>query len=238
MKMKIMISAIALGLALLIAPAQAQTPSLFATFVQEGNTSPFVFSTTGNVGSFGLASAIPVSFYYQTTNGLGTAVGENIPAIMTMSSVNDGAAFTDTSFLVQSLKNIDIRFTSAGAPADSGDLLKISMSTGYLLASPGGQTARLSATESATGTSVINFASDYLDFSQPLVNKNLSISFSSVDPKIAMDSNGLLVPFTASATGNFGSAPVPAPKNSIPEPGTLVLAALGGLALARRRKAA
>ena len=96
-----------------------------------------------------------------------------------MSSTSNGAVFTDTSFLVQPLKDIELRFTSTGAPADSGDLLRVTMTTGNLLARPGGQTARLTGTDSATGTSIVNFDSDYLDFSVPLVNKNYSIAFTS-----------------------------------------------------------
>ena len=231
------LTSLALSLTLIAPSAHAQVPSLFATFGQLTSNRPFTFSTGGGTASLGLNSLIPVSFQFQTANGFGAAIGDSIAATMSMSSTSNGAVFTDTSFLVQPLKDIELRFTSTGAPADSGDLLRVTMTTGNLLARPGGQTARLTGTDSATGTSIVNFDSDYLDFSVPLVNKNYSIAFTSVAPAVANGGNGFLAPFTAAATGNFGSAPLPPPKNNIPEPGTLALVALGGLALARRRKA-
>ncbi len=229
---------LSLGLTLLASSTQAQVPTLFATFGQQIQTSPFVFSTAGGSASLGLNSPIPVSFQFQTINGFGAAIGQSINATMTMSSISNGTVFTDTSFLVQPLKDIEIRFTSLGAAADSGDLLRVKLSTGNLLARPGGQTARLTGTEGGTGTAIVNFDSDYLDFSQPLANKNYSIAFTSVAPPIADGGNGFLAPFEASASGNFGSSPLPPPKNVIPEPATMALVTLGGLALARRRKRA
>ena len=233
------LSTLALGMATLAPQAQAQVPQLFATFSQVGQIPEFSFSSDSSGATLGLASAIPVNFQYQTANGLGAGVGESLAATMTMSSVSAATSFTSAGFLVQPLKDIQIRFTSTGAPADSGDLLTMSLSTGNLVGRPGGQTARLTGTESATGTSIVNFDSNYLDFKQPLLVKNFSISFTSVAPEITNGGNGYIAPFSATATGNFGSDPLP-PQNSIPEPGTLALLALGiggGLALAHRRKA-
>ena len=233
---KILLSVGTLGLTLCAVPAQAQ--ELFATFTQAFQTPAFTYSSTSGGATLGLASAIPVSFQFQTINGLGAAVGEDIEATMTMSAVSASNAFSSTSFLVQPMKDIELRFTSASAAPDSGDLLRVSLTTGNLVARVGGQTARLTGTESSTSNNIVTFDSDYLDFSQPLVNKNFAISFTSIAPDIANGGNGYLAPFTTTATGNFGSDPLPPPKNNIPEPATLVLAMLGGLALARRRRAA
>ncbi|WP_395140486.1 PEP-CTERM sorting domain-containing protein [Armatimonas sp.] len=228
--------ALSLGVLALSGSAQAQIPSLFATFAQSFQIPDFKFDSSNSGASLGLASPLAVNFQFQTANGFGSSVGQGIPALMTMSAVSSGIAFTSTSFLVQPLKDIEMRFTSLGAPADSGDLLRVFLTTGNLLAQPGGQTANVSGTQSSTGTSIVNFDSDYLDFSQPLATKTFSVSFTSVEPRISQDGSGYLADFNATGTGNFSSAPAPPPRNRIPEPGTLVLAVLGGLALARRRK--
>lgn len=228
-------SALALSIVTFATSARAQSPSLFATFGQANPEKSFIFSSNPGSASFGLASAIPVNFQYQTTNGLG-AVGTNIAALMTLSSQSAGTLITEGGFLIQPLQNIEMRFTSMSAPANSGDLLRLSLTTGNLITRPGNQTASLTGTESTTGGSIVNFDSDYLDFSVPLQNKNFSLSLTSVEPRTANGGNGFLAPFVATGTGNFGSSPLPPPKNQIPEPGTLALAALGGLLLARRRK--
>ncbi len=231
---KILLSVGTLGLTLCAVPAQAQ--ELFATFAQAFQTPAFTYSSTSGGATLGLASAMPVSFQFQTTNGFGAAIGEDIEGTMTMSAMSAGSVFSSTSFLVQPMKDIELRFTSASAAPNSGDLLKVTLTTGNLIARPGGQTARLTGTESTTSSNIVKYDSDYLDFSQPLVNKNFAISFTSVAPSIADGGNGSFALFTATATGNFGSDPLPPPKNNIPEPATLVLAALGGFALVRRRK--
>lgn len=229
-------SAVLIGTLLLIPRmALAQVPSLFATFSQQNSTPSFDFLSSGGVGTFGLASAIPVNFQYQTANGFGAAIGQNIPAKLTMSSSTAGPAFNDSGILVQPLQNIEMRFTSASAAPDSGDLLHVFLTTGNFIGQPGGQTGVLTGTQSATSSSVVNFASQYLDFSVPLVNKNFAVSFTSVDPTLGIGGDGNLSPFMATGTGNFGSAPKPGTK-AIPEPGTLALAGLGILALTVRKR--
>jgi PEP-CTERM motif len=229
------VNILTLSFTTLTTSAYAQSPSLFATFGQATSEKSFTFTPSASGASFGLSSAIPVNFQYQATNSLGP-VGINIPALLTMSSVNQGSLVTEGGFLIQPLQNIEMRFTSLSAPSNVGDLLRLSLTTGNLITRPGSQTASLTGTESPTGGSVVNFASDYLDFSVPLQNKNFSISLTSVEPRIADGGNGFLAPFVATGTGNFGSSPLPPPKNQIPEPGTLALVALGGLLFARRRK--
>lgn len=234
--MKIGIRAALTGVLMLLSGvAHAQVPSLFATFSQENSTPSFQFQSAGGSGNFGLASAIPVNFQYQTANGFGAAVGQNIAAKLTMSSNTSGAAFNDAGLLVQPLQNIEMRFTSLGAAPDSGDLLRVFLTTGNFIGQPGGQTGVLTGTQSATSSSVVNFDSSYLDFSVPLVNKNFAVSFTSVDPALGIGGDGNLSPFMATGTGNFGSAPKPGTK-AIPEPSTLALAGLGILALTVRKR--
>ncbi len=225
-------------MAFLTSFAQAQTPQLFATFSQVGQSPSFSYVAGTSGATLGLVSAIPVSFQFQTANGFGAAIGQDIDATMTMSAVSAGNVTSSTSFLVQSMKDIELRFTSARAAPNSGDLLKMTLSTGNLIARAGGQTARLTGTESSTSAQFVNFDSDYLNFGESFLLENFSISFTSIAPGVFDAGNGSLSSFNGTATGNFGSAPLPTPKNNIPEPAALVLATLGGLALARRRKAA
>jgi hypothetical protein len=137
---KILLSVGTLGLTLCAVPAQAQ--ELFATFAQALQTPAFTYSSTSGGATLGLASAIPVSFQFQTVNGFGAAVGQDIMATMTMSAVSTSSAFSSTSFLVQPLQDIELRFTSASAAPGSGDLLKMTLSTGNLIARPGADRQR------------------------------------------------------------------------------------------------
>lgn len=231
----ILLSCAFLGSFLLLAQgAHAQVPSLFATFGQASSNPAFQFQSSGGNGSLGLASPLAVNFQYQTENGFSPNIGQNIMATVSMSSLTSGAAYTDAGLLVQPLANIEMRFTSALAAPDSGDLLRVFLTTGNLIGAPGGQTAVLTATQGGSGGSIVNFASDYLDFSAPLVNKNFAVSFTSVDPVINLGNDGNLRAFSATATGNFGSAPKP---RAIPEPASCLLIGFGlaGL-LARRRR--
>lgn len=106
----------------------------------------------------------------------------------------------------------------------------------------GTSTASFDATEVAgADINFIGFSSDFIDFGTPqFVNRNFSLGLSNVSPSVARA--GASSPafdyfrsFTASATGSFGSDPIPA----IPEPGSLALLATGlsgALVTVRRRR--
>jgi len=88
-----------------------------------------------------------------------------------------------------------------------------------LLGSSTGTT--LSATVTYTGGAILT----YSGLSHPITGE-FSWSLLDIVPPLAIGQNGFLVPFDANATGQF---------SGVPEPATLAMLALGGLALLARR---
>jgi hypothetical protein len=236
------VAVISLGSAL---PARAQGPLQFASFTQATPLNvPFRFTNTGGTGAgstFGLydgvgnSISIPVNFQYQIVNDYGSAVGQNIAATMTMTSTvltpDDGAGSIRVG-----MNNILVQFIANTPVNGLTNLLTMSVTTGTLKGEVGDSTAALEGTQSATGADIVNFDSDFLDFSGVSVNKNYAMSFSNVQPIVERESNNYFRSFTASGSGVFGSEPLPTTR--VPEPGTLALLALGmlsGAALRKRR---
>jgi hypothetical protein len=237
------IAVISLGSAL---PVSAQGPAQFASFTQATPLNvPFRFINSGGDGSgsvFGLydaggtAISIPVNFQFQIPNDYGTAVGENIAATMTMTSAvlnpDDGAGRVNVD-----MQNINVVFTADTPVNGLTNLLTMSLTTGVLSGQPFTSTVSLEGTQSATSPDIVNFTSDFLDFSGVTINKNYSLSFSNVQPIVAREPNNYFRSFVSSGSGTFGSEPLP--TNRVPEPGTLALLALGmlGGGTVLRRKA-
>ena len=86
-----------------------------------------------------------------------------------------------------------------------------------------------------SGTEVVTYTSDFIDFSHT-IERDLALSFSSVNPGLSIAS-GFLSPFRTDFTGTFDSDPAPV-VFEIPEPGSLLIlaAGFGGIAMALRRR--
>lgn len=212
--------------------AQAQTTT-FANFTQDvaadksfqfNNTSGFFTQNTGT-----LATTIQVNFTFlvQPTSGLITQ-GTPLTANLTITSSLNGGATIGVANATQRLNNVQMSFIGTGALAGQ-NLLTVFASTGTLSGSFGTNTASLAETDNG-GLQVINYTSDFLNFSNS-TQRNYSLPLNNLNPAFT-NGGGFISNFSSNATGQFAS------NGIVPEPTTMTFVGLGiaGLALARRRR--
>jgi hypothetical protein len=225
----------------------------------------FFDSVTPSNSRFGLydgsgnAVSIAVNFQYQVFNGYGAEIGENIAATMTMTSRVFGTTVGDDD-LVQDFQEVSMVFTANTPVNGLTNLLTVTAvlssppidpdipfdngtlgTTGRLSASIGDSTGSFRATESSTlNRNYIGYTSSFLDFVNPtFTNRNFSLAIGNITDPVARGTGSpaenYFNNFVSSASGTFGSDPIPA----VPEPGSLALLSVGlsGTALfVRRRK--
>jgi len=196
-----------------LAPALAQNTITFAQF-QLGNgapANPFVFTNAGAASGISVVSgSVPVNFTYQVANGYGAAPGSPIAATMTFTAMVSGTATSQLILgklnLFQGLQLTNMVFTANVPVGGQTNLLTVSNSTGTLSGINHGSTAGF-AGDSSTGD-VVNFSSSFLSFAHA-ASENYALSFTSVNPSLAIAGNGYLRSFTTSGTGTFAQVSTP-----------------------------
>lgn len=210
-----------------MAPASAQ----FAQFQSAASGDPFSFSNSGSTSTFS-GTSVPIDFSYLVANGTGTT--SIIPATLTISSLVDGTATTESlagkTYDIQNLQDIDITITADSPINGQTDLLTLTGADGTLA----GQNNKTVLSLSDTPTS-LDYSSSFLSFLPG--DDSFSLSFNSASP-ITINSNGYLNTLRAGGpSGSFDSTiatGVPETSSAVTlVAGVLLLSALGAWRLRR-----
>jgi len=238
-----------------VVPALAGT---FANFALVSG-SPFSYINTGATSKFTLIStSVPVTFNYFGNNGYNGNTNV-INATMTFTAlVDNGAAGKVVKTVIpffgtldtEGFKSVTISFKANTAVGGKTNLLTLlPSSTGFGSGKEGGQDFALSGDTNGTTPSVVNYSSDFLDFTN-VTDTSYNLSFTSVAPLLKdRTSNGTgstaaqkkdyFQNFKTAGNGSFSSTPYPF---GTPEPAPVAGFVIGGLGLAglalRGRKAA
>lgn len=191
----------------------------FAQFLEVNGSNDFAFVNNGVNGSFNTVSGgSEISFVYQNIAGLPAELsgpqaahiyvtaGTTTPAML---SGNRTVQSFDQTFTIQILRD-----TPASLLIGSGSRTNLltavitsnGITTADLTGEQGGSSAAYTAT---TPNQVLNFTSDFLDFTAPITERNLALSFSSVEPSYSTGNGGFLRSFGAAGSGTFASNPGP-----------------------------
>ena len=199
--------------------AQAQTAT-FAQFSQTSGGQDFVFTNNGSTispnASFNtITGGTPVTFTFSNIAGLPAELsGPQAARVFVTSTTTQTAIFGFPNSLFQPF-NQQIRITVIrDTPASVGrgsrtNLLTATISSGtfpaVLSGGSGGSAVNLNG---STPDNTVVFGSQFLTFTNT-TSRNLALSFSSVNPTLSLNANGLLNSFATAGTGTFASNPVP-----------------------------
>ena len=187
----------------------------FAQFFEKNGTQDFVFTNNTTSGDFNtIGGGSPVDFKYFNLPGLDAQLQgfQNAHLTITTTTTMPGVSVlgTVTQPLNQQVTVAIIRDAAATVGRNSRTNLLTAVftpagNTPGITGGDGGNSANLSAT--TPGQNVI-FTSDFLLFHQT-TNRNLGLTFSSVNPSLALGAGSFLQNFTAAGTGTFASNPLP-----------------------------
>lgn len=201
----------------LVSTTRAQTTT-FAQFLQFSASQDFVFTNnTTNADFRTITGGSSVLFIYSNISGLHSSLqgGQSAhlfitPTTTTAPSTLSGSALTQP--LNQTVVIRIIRDTPTPPTVGVGlrtNLLTATISTNTATPSITGTDTGNSGTFSVTTPDhTVVFTSDFLSFATT-TQRNLALSFSSVQPTFAQGTNNFLQSFTAAGTGTFASNPVP-----------------------------
>ncbi len=196
---------------------KAQTVT-FAQFNQTGFGQDFVFTNNGASGDFGtIPGGSPVAFTFNPAIAglppslLGPQAARIFITTTTLTSGSVGGGNT-TQPLSQTVTLQVVRDTPAPVGTGGGSRTNLltavfspNSNTPNLVGTTGGNSATLNAT---TPDHNVTFTSNFLLFTAT-TQRNLALSFSSVNPGMALGLGGFLQSITAAGTGTFASNPIP-----------------------------
>lgn len=199
--------------------ARAQSIT-FAQFLQTSASQDFVFTNNSANANFNtIASGSSVLFLYSNISGLNSSLqGAQSAHLFITQTTTTTAATLSGNILTQPLNQTVVisilRDTAAPVGVGLGarrNLLTATITTNTATPSITGTDTGNSGNFSVTTPDHnVTFTSDFLSFSAT-TQRNLALSFSSVQPTFALGAGNFLQSFTAAGTGTFASNPVPTP---------------------------
>lgn len=190
----------------------AQTTT-FAQFLENNGTQDFVFTNNSTNASFNtVPGGSSISFRYQNISGLDPSLQGFQNAHLTISTTATQTAVNNSGNLSQPLDQIVTVEITRDTPAPVGNGTRRNLLTAVFSSS--GNTPVINGNSSsatlnaATPNHNVTFTSDFIRFTTTTA-RNLSFSFSSVTPVLAIGAGNFLDSFTAAGTGTFASNPVP-----------------------------
>jgi hypothetical protein len=217
----------ALGLA---AAANAASADTFAQFDQKNATNDFVFTPAIGSATFQtVQGGTAVSFLFNNLVGAPAGI-QDAHLFLDADTTLDATVVNDSGDLIlfQPFSHFVMTILR---DSDSALLLRVTLTPANsdepanLVGLKFDHSAALDASTAAIPANTVIFESDFADLS--VGQHDAALSFSSVDPQL-IDGRHFLEGFSAAGTGTFSTA--------IPEPASLTLVSLAGLALIRRRK--
>lgn len=236
--------ALALVAVAVATPAQAQTPGIPVTFAQftqaRGQGNPFVFTDNNTSATLTATASTQVNFEF-VIDGPGLPL-DNQRATLSLTTSTTAPAVT-----VPATNGVNIEQPFNGGltlsiirNSDGANLLTATSTTAILNGEQGSRSAGLQSSTNA-GDNLV-FTSQFINFSQSQ-QRSLALAFTSLittGTNAGLTLTGAFVDsFTAAGAGSFSADNI----NVIPEPASMVmmglgLAAIPGLAIARRKRAA
>jgi PEP-CTERM motif len=207
-------------------PASASSVT-FASFFQTTNSKAFHWN--GTTGTASLVST-PVSFSYGPGVTSNPALQGDLAAKMTLHATTTATASSSGGLVSQPVSGVmTISFTLDHPIAGLTNLLTITAQPG-LLSGPAGSSV---GSVASVNSSVVTYTSAFIHFSSDPSGNSMVLTLGAITPSLGLGSH-FMKSFVADNTGSF------ARTSTAPEPSSLVLASLAGVALAgygwRRRK--
>lgn len=206
-----------------------------ASFLVNETGSTFQFANNGASSTFDTvdpttsSTTIPVTFYYRVPNVYGP-VDAGIPATLTLTSSVSSIASSYGGIDYQAMKSVSIAFVANTAVmVNSVAERNVLTATGTALLSNTNNSADVNFTADTSVGNTVMFTSDFLGLQGGAAS--YAFSLSSVSPVLHIDTNHYLRGFTGAGSGDFVST-----IDSVPEPATSGLLALGGMFLLGRRR--
>jgi hypothetical protein len=225
------------GAALLLAAAPASAVTIFADFTPATNSPNIQYS--GALNGVGVVTDLNQLVHFSFLNPDGSVSGTSFDAWMSLTATT-GAGTTVSGLAVLPVLTGSMTFTAASPVTWGGhtgtNLLTVNFTGGAFTGLLGGSTATYG---NSTPPNVVNFTSDFLDFTGTNV-RDLALAVDAINPPVGSLLFGARL-HTGSVSGNFGADISSGnPQGVVPEPGSwaLMFAGFGlvGSALRTQRR--
>lgn len=215
------------GAALLLAAAPVSAVTIFADFSPSSNQPNIQYS--GSAAGDGTITDMGQLVHFSFLNPDGSPSSTSFDALMTLTATT-GAATTAGSLAILPVLTGTLNFTAVSPVTWGGhtgtNLLSVSFTGGAFTSLLAGSTATYG---NSTPPNVVNFTSDFLDFTGSTV-RDIALAVDAINPPVGTLFGGGRL-HTGSVSGNFGADISSGSPQGVPEPASWALM-LGGFGLA------